>query len=104
MFRVSKAVLSSNFNIYIDQEVIFCNFIGNSKELHSFTHARMTKKAAQLAFFLALGSYLPGDTVTALSNDVTGGHKDPYTPVGSISVTPTVVQPGVRPRMVWGIK
>ena len=104
MFRVFKAVLSSNFNIYIDQEVIFCNFIGNSKELHSFTHARMTKKAAQLAFFLALGSSLPGDTVTALSNDVAGGHKDPYTPVGSISVTPTVVQPGVRPRMVWGIK
>ena len=64
----------------------------------------MTKKAAQLAFFLALGSSLPGDTVTALSNDVAGGHKDPYTPVGSISVTPTVVQPGVRPRMVWGIK
>lgn len=31
-------------------------------------------------------------------------HGDPFTPVGSISVTPTVVQPGVQPNMVWNIE
>jgi hypothetical protein len=64
----------------------------------------MTKKAAQLALFFALGSSLLGDTINIFSNGVSNAHKDPYTPIGSISVTPTVVQPGVRPRMVWGIK
>jgi len=64
----------------------------------------MNKKAAQLALFLALGSSLLGDTINIFSNGVGSVHKDPYTPIGSISVTPTVVQPGVRPRMVWGIK
>ena len=64
----------------------------------------MIIKAAQLALFLALGSSLSGDTIGTPSNGSATGHKDPYTPVGSISVTPTVVQPGVRPRMVWGIK
>lgn len=64
----------------------------------------MNKKAAQLALFLALGSSLLGDTINTSSIGVRNVHKDPYTPIGSISVTPTVVQPGVRPRMVWGIK
>ena len=67
-------------------------------------HARMIKKAAQLVVFFALGSSLLGDTPRIFSNEVSNRHKDPYTPVGSISVTPTVVQPGVRPRMVWGIE
>lgn len=35
------------------------------------------------------------------SNNV---HGDPYTPVGTLTVTPTVVQPGVQPLMDWGIE
>jgi hypothetical protein len=31
-------------------------------------------------------------------------HGDPFTPVGFLTVTPTVVQPGVQPEMTWGIE
>ena len=31
-------------------------------------------------------------------------HGDPFEPVGSLTVTPTVVQPGVHPDMTWGIE
>lgn len=63
----------------------------------------MKMNASQLALLglLALGSSLSGQTTG--STPASSGHKDPYTPVGAISVTPTVVQPGVRPRMVWNI-
>ncbi|MDP7656203.1 MAG: hypothetical protein QF706_09015 [Roseibacillus sp.] len=56
--------------------------------------------ASQLSLLglLALGSSLSGEITGS-----TPGHKDPYTPVGAISVTPTVVQPGVRPKMEWNI-
>ena len=30
-------------------------------------------------------------------------HGDPFTPVGNLLVTPTVVQPGVHPEMFWNI-
>ena len=63
----------------------------------------MKINASQLALLglLALGSSLPGQTSESIPGG--SGHKDPYIPVGAISVTPTVVQPGVRPRMVWNI-
>ena len=59
---------------------------------------------AQLALLglLALGNSLSGQ-VTGSPADIST-HKDPYTPIGGISVTPTVVQPGVRPKMVWAIE
>jgi hypothetical protein len=31
-------------------------------------------------------------------------HGDPYEPVGDLTVTPTVVQPGVHPQMFWDIE
>ena len=31
-------------------------------------------------------------------------HGDPYEPIGDLTVTPTVVQPGVHPEMFWGIE
>jgi hypothetical protein len=31
-------------------------------------------------------------------------HGDPYEPVGDLTVTPTVVQPGVHPQMFWNIE
>ena len=31
-------------------------------------------------------------------------HGDPYEPVGSLTVSPVVVQPGVHPNMEWGIE
>jgi hypothetical protein len=60
----------------------------------------MNMNASQLSLLglLALGSSLSGEITGS-----TPGHKDPYTPVGAISVTPTVVQPGVRPKMEWNI-
>lgn len=39
----------------------------------------------------------------APSNDGSSLHGDPLTPVGGLTVTPTVVQPGVQPNMKWGI-
>ena len=64
----------------------------------------MKINASQLALLglFVLASTLPGQTTGA--PPVTSPHGDPYTPVGSISVTPTVVQPGVQPNMVWGIE
>ena len=64
----------------------------------------MIKQAVQLALFLALGPSLLADTLAIASNGGYTAHKDPYIPIGSISVTPTVVQPGVRPKMVWDIQ
>ncbi len=51
---------------------------------------------------LVLGSSLSGQTTGFTPSG--SAHKDTYTPIGGISVTPTVVQPGVRPKMVWSIK
>lgn len=34
----------------------------------------------------------------------TDSHGDPFTPIGSLTVTPTVVQPGVQPDMTWEIE
>ncbi|MFP6879408.1 MAG: hypothetical protein VCA34_00565, partial [Roseibacillus sp.] len=31
-------------------------------------------------------------------------HGDPYEPVGDLTVTPTIVQPGVHPQMFWNIE
>ena len=65
----------------------------------------MKMHAAQLVLLLALGSPLSGEIIGSVPNNSNpSGHKDPYTPIGSISVTPTVVQPGVRPKMVWEIE
>ena len=63
----------------------------------------MKLNPTQLALLglLVLGSSLSGQITRSTSS---GSHKDPYTPVGGISVTPTVVQPGVRPKMVWRIE
>ena len=33
-----------------------------------------------------------------------GEHGDPYEPVGDLTVTPTIVQPGVHPQMFWNIE
>ena len=64
----------------------------------------MILNAAQLALlgFFGLASVLLGQSTGKSS--VRSPHGDPFTPVGSISVTPTVVQPGVQPNMVWGIE
>ncbi len=64
----------------------------------------MKINASYLALFgcFGLAGSLAGQTNGESSG--TSPHGDPYTPVGSISVTPTVVQPGVQPNMVWGIE
>ena len=64
----------------------------------------MKINAAHLALlgFFGLASVLLGQSTGKSS--VSPPHGDPFTPVGSISVTPTVVQPGVQPNMVWGIE
>lgn len=36
--------------------------------------------------------------------DSTVNHGDPYLPVGTMKVTPEVVQPGVQPEVTWGIE
>lgn len=44
--------------------------------------------------------------VTLLGASLLGAqaqHGDPYEPVGELTVTPTVVQVGVKPQMFWGI-
>ena len=64
----------------------------------------MKMQATQLVLLLALGSPLSGEIIGSVPNNNPSPHKDPYTPIGSISVTPTVVQPGVRPKMVWEIE
>lgn len=64
----------------------------------------MKMQATQLVLLLALGSPLSGEIIGSVPNSNPSPHKDPYTPIGSISVTPTVVQPGVRPKMVWEIE
>ena len=64
----------------------------------------MKMQATQLVLLLALGSPLSGEIIGSVPNSNPTPHKDPYTPIGSISVTPTVVQPGVRPKMVWEIE
>ena len=64
----------------------------------------MKLNPTQLALLglLVLGSSLSGQITGSTPSG--SAHKDPYTPVGGISVTPTVVQPGVRPKMVWRIE
>lgn len=41
---------------------------------------------------------------TAGAQTAATGHGDPYTPVGSLTVTPTVVLPGIQPDMRWQIE
>ena len=61
--------------------------------MHSITRAAIPA-------LLLSGGFLSAQTVGPANQS----HGDPFTPVGSLTVTPTVVQPGVQPNMVWNIR
>jgi hypothetical protein len=52
----------------------------------------------------AMCPMLVGLMVSGIPVWAQGGHGDPFTPVGKLTVTPTVVQPGVQPKMDWDIE
>ncbi len=73
----------------------------------SASHTRNVMKISAKQLVLP-GVLFGAGLVTAqdpvLNGGETGSHGDPFTPVGKLKVTPTVVQPGVQPNMFWEIE
>lgn len=62
-------------------------------------------KLNELALVLVTSLFIQQTgTAQIESPDNAESHGDPFTPVGAIQVTPTVVQPGVHPAMIWEIE